>query len=84
MPRANPLREIKRLQTPAPGPLPLTAELLDRYLSAEQSKEVVGLLRDGPTSWQRRYKPQPEHAAHVAELLIACAGDLATVELLPA
>jgi hypothetical protein len=84
MARSNRLSEIKRLQAAGRGPRPLTAELLERYLSAEQAIEVVGLLRDGPTSWQRRYKPRPEHAAHVAEVAIACSSDLTTVELLPA
>lgn len=66
------------------GTVPVSAELLETYLSRDDQVSIVSLLRDGPPSWERRFQPVPEQSNTVAAVLIRCSGDLTTVELLPA
>ncbi|MEB3275836.1 MAG: hypothetical protein VKM92_02610 [Cyanobacteriota bacterium] len=84
MPKPSPLTEIRRLQRSCnPQGSPITAETLQTYLSREQQAEVVELLNRGPTVWERRYPPLPQHAAQVAEVVVRCSGELAEVVLKP-
>ena len=53
------------------------------YLSRDDRRDVVLLLRDGPASWERRYQPLPETADLVAEVVVRCDGDRVEVLLQP-
>jgi hypothetical protein len=70
-PRANP-------------PKAASAEVLGAALSREDLVEVSHLLNHGPTNWERRYSPAPGLALTTAAVIVRCAGEVATVEMVPA
>ena len=65
------------------GPPALSVELLNTHISRDDVREVVLLLRDGPTSWERSYQPLPEKADQIAAVVVRCDGDRVEVLLQP-
>lgn len=75
--------KLRQQRLSPPRSVALTKEAITTYLSRDQQREVVTLLRYGPQHWERRYQPTPAHSATVAQVVLRCAGEAASIELIP-